>query len=70
MKIILFFCPLDLEESAEATKKEVSEGGEREDREKTEQDREMDRPVDAPTTKEEETTAGAEIQKAEANMSK
>lgn len=50
--------------------KEVSEAGEREDREKAEKDGEMDRTEDTSTTKEVETTAGAEMQKVAANKSK
>lgn len=64
------FCPLDLEESDEVAKREVGEAGEREDRENGEKEGEMDRPGDTPITKEEETTAGAEVQKAATNQSK
>lgn len=46
---------------------EVSEEGDREDREKREKDREMDTP---PSAKLEETAAGAELQKAATSSGK
>lgn len=66
----MFFSPLDLEESAEAAKKEVDEAGEREQREKRENDGGMDRLEVTPIATQEETTAGAEIQEAATNKSK
>lgn len=51
-----------MEESAEAAKKELGVEGEGEEGE-------MNKPGDTPTTKQEETMAGAEIQEAPTNKS-